>query len=376
MKIVFVSNFLNHHQQPFSEELNGISGIDYTFIATSEMPEFRKELGYQPCKATYLLNSYDNKTQYHEAIKLINEADIVIYGSAPYAMIKKRKKEKKIIIGYAERVFKKNSFWPIVFLKGIKYRHIYNMELPMYMLCASAYAARDFYQMGLFFGKTYTWGYFPEFRPIDDIQKFILKKKHNSIAWAGRFIDWKHPEIPIILAERLKTEGFDFTLTMIGTGEQFNSISQIIKNKNLNDVVSLAGAMPPVKVRDIFDKSEIVLFTSDRNEGFGVVLLEAMSSACVTFADNMIGSVPFLTDENNCGGVYDTGDVDRLYELVKKIINDDDKKEKIAKKAYETIRDIWNPHEAAIRFVDLASQLIEKGSCDKFSDGPCSRIIV
>ena len=46
MKIVFVSNYYNHHQSAISEEFYKQTGGSYVFIATAQMSDERKKLGY------------------------------------------------------------------------------------------------------------------------------------------------------------------------------------------------------------------------------------------------------------------------------------------------------------------------------------------
>ena len=45
MKLVFVSNYFNHHQQPLAEAINRINGGDFYFIATTTMRQERRAMG-------------------------------------------------------------------------------------------------------------------------------------------------------------------------------------------------------------------------------------------------------------------------------------------------------------------------------------------
>ena len=47
MTITFVSNYINHHQIPFSNAMYAQSGEDYCFIQTEPMEEERRNMG--PC---------------------------------------------------------------------------------------------------------------------------------------------------------------------------------------------------------------------------------------------------------------------------------------------------------------------------------------
>ena len=46
MKVTFVSNYINHHQIPFSDALYERLGPDYCFVQTMPMEEERVAMGW------------------------------------------------------------------------------------------------------------------------------------------------------------------------------------------------------------------------------------------------------------------------------------------------------------------------------------------
>ena len=80
MKIVFLSNYFNHHQKPLSDSMYSLLGNDYYFVETSEIPEFRRKLGYGDISAPYVVKYEGNE---REINRLIMDADVVVYGEAP-----------------------------------------------------------------------------------------------------------------------------------------------------------------------------------------------------------------------------------------------------------------------------------------------------
>ena len=108
LKVVFVSNFFNHHQKPFSEEMYQKLGQDFSFISTSVMREERKQLGYaQDNHPTYVIHAYEGPQQRNQALALIRDADVVIAGSTPNDMLLERIRAGKLLLRYAERPYKK-----------------------------------------------------------------------------------------------------------------------------------------------------------------------------------------------------------------------------------------------------------------------------
>lgn len=375
MKVTFYSNFLNHHQLPFCLKMQELLGDDFKFIATESTYDEQKKLGYEDMNKKYpfVITTYDSEEKAREAMRLAVESDVIIHGSAPEIYVKERMKFNKLTFKYSERVFKTGK-WHILSPRAMMWflkNHIVYLNKKLYMLCASAYAAGDFNLVGAYKGKTYKWGYFPQVKKYEKINDIIDKKEPASILWVGRMIGWKHPELPVIIAKRLKEDGYDFKLNMIGIGDKEEKIKKIIANYGLEENVHMLGAMPPDKVREHMENASIYLFTSDFNEGWGAVLNESMNSACAVVASHAIGSVPFLLEDGKNGHIYKNGDIDDLYTKVKKFLDNPEMAKEMGKNAYNTLCTTWNAEEGATRFVELIKEL-EKDTKYAFKSGPLS----
>lgn len=373
MKIVFVSNFFNHHQKFFSDKMRDC--CEYAFVSTTPMPEERIKLGYSGEKEPeYVYRSYTNDDDYLKCQKLIDDADVVICGSAPQYMFSNRIKNKKIIFRYAEHPLK-NGLEPMkYFPRLIKWHNRNPRKCPIYMLCASAYTASNYALFGLFKNKTYKWGYFPETK-IYDLALLMEQKCPTDILWCGRFLDWKHPDDVVEVASRLKKEGYNFRLSMIGCGEFEDAVSRMIQKNDLSDHVVLLGSMSPEKIREYMEKSGIYLFTSDKREGWGAVLNEAMNSGCAVVASRDAGSTPFLVKDGENGFVYRFKDVDKLYQNVKYLLDNPNEQKRLGSAAYHTIVDLWNAETAAERFLQMAKKILDgEDTQTLFENGPCSKV--
>ena len=242
------------------------------------------------------------------------------------------------------------------------------------MLCNSAFTERDYRLLGFYRKRCYKWGYFTELKVYDDIDTLVDNKKRNSILWVSRYIKLKHPEIPVDVAKRLRDEGYDFELKMIGAGELYEQTKAAVLEANLESAVKVLGPVKASEVRSYMEESEIFLFTSDRNEGWGAVLNESMNSACAVVANGAIGSVPFLLNNGENGYIYKDGDVDDLYNKVKSLLDNADGRKSMAKNAYTTIIDEWNAENAAQKLISLSEKMLageykpapyENGVCSK-----------
>lgn len=374
MKIVFVSNYYNHHQKPLADALFGQTKGEYTFIATTPMEEERKKMGWgQEEVPSYVKYNYTDEASRAECQRLIEEADVVISGNAPYAMVQSRLKQGKLTFFYMERLYKDKVpllRMPLNFAISLQ-RYIPYKNF--YVLCASAYTAADFSKTLAFIGKTYQWGYFPEVKTHDDLDALIEKKEKHSILWVARLIPWKRPEVALDVAERLKRDGYDFTLRMIGNGILEETIKAEIQRRGLSDCVQMLGSMTPEEVRGYMEASEVFLFTSGKGEGWGAVLNESMNSGCAVVASHAIGSVPFLLEDGENGLIYQDGNAEDTYQKVKFLLDHDQERRSMATKAYATMTEEWNAKNAASKLISLCEGLLSgKKKYAPFDRGVCS----
>lgn len=371
MKIVFLSNYFNHHQKFVSEKFDKICSL-YRFIATSKMREERRLLGYGEALIPKYVVEYKDDAE-REFIDIINNCDAAIWGSAPQKLIRERINEYKVVFKYSERPLKKGDSIIKYIPRFIKWHLQYPISKPIYMLCASAYTAYDYKKYGLFNNRAYKWGYFPETKKYD-IQNLLKHKVKTRILWCGRFLDWKHPDDVIKVAKRLKQENYDFELDFIGTGFLEEELKQMVSDAGLHNYVSFLGSMKPERVREHMEQAGIYLFTSDCQEGWGVVLNEAMNSGCAVIASHEIGAAPYLINNNENGLIYKSGDIDMLLEKVKYLLDNQQKQEQLGKAAYETITETWNAEVAAERFINLAQHILDgEKTPDLYENGPCSK---
>lgn len=371
--VVFVSNFLNHHQIPLCEAFVECCK-EFYFVATDIAGRGGYTGGYQKSTERDYVVHYN--TEKDRAMDLIMRADAVIFGVCPTEMIINRTNAGKLSFMYSENFFRHSKLRMLI---PTTMRSIYNRALRFknknfYVLCASAYLPHDLSLFRFPENKCFKWGYFPEIKRYADIDALIDRKDENSIIWVGRFLRWKHPEIPILVAKRLKEAGFRFSLKMIGDGETRIEIERLVKKYSLSECVEFLGSKTPEEVRSYMEQSEVFLFTSDKQEGWGAVLNEAMNSCCAVVACNAIGSVPFLIDNGVSGYQYTYKHICEVFEKVQFLFNNSGKRKEIGKKAYETMTGQWCASIAAERFLQLAEELSLAKEADRvFFDGPCSK---
>jgi glycosyltransferase involved in cell wall biosynthesis len=135
---------------------------------------------------------------------------------------------------------------------------------------------------------------------------FLAPKGNNKInlLWVGRFTDIKDPFYAILVMQELeKLSPGKFDLTMVGGGELLEELK--LRSKSLP--ISFTGWLDkPFESVGYFD---LLLLTS-KNEGMGLVMLEAANYSRATVARNVGGVGEFVADNKN--GFLVTGDADQM----------------------------------------------------------------
>lgn len=361
MKIVFVTNFLNHHQLPLCEEF--LKYGDFKFVAMQKIPQNRLDMGYLDMNEQYpfVVKAYNGE----DCKKIVDEADIVIANgieSIPY--IKNRLNKDKLTFIYSERLYKRGVLRRLNPRAYLYVKHLfldYKKNKNFYVLCASAYTSFDLSLWGFPKEKCIKWGYFPKLNTS-------LNKKNNSIlelVWVGRLLNWKHPEKPILVAENLQKNNIDYHLTMIGIGPLQEKLQKEAGTLN----ICFTGSLHPNEVYEYMHKSDIFLFTSDFNEGWGAVLNEAMYESCACVASDAAGASSYLIANNENGLIYNFRSDKELTEKVLSLANNKTKREQLGEKAFYTMKYEWNAEIAVQRLM----QLIESDfDFMLYKNGPCS----
>lgn len=388
MTITFVSNYINHHQIPFSNAMYAQTGEDYCFIQTEPMEEERRSMGWSSGeeKLPYVHCLYEEEDF---CIRKIMESDCVLAGwSGREDLIEQRLNAGKLTFRVTERIYREGQ-WKAISPKGLyhKYKeHIRYRNAPAYLLCAGAYVASDFRLIHAYPGKKLKFGYFPELRTYEGDTLWEKKRKDGiDIIFAGRFIPLKHPEYMIRLAADLKKlweEGQSkedaeaafpqVLIHMAGSGQMEEELRQMAKDLQVEKEVIFYGFQSPAAVRDRMEQSHIMVFPSNHLEGWGAVVNEAMNSGCAVVACEQAGAVPYLIKNGENGFIFKK-DYKELLQEVTELVKNPELRLRMARAANETITTCWNAEHAALELLRVIKEVQKSGKLVPAKEGPLSR---
>lgn len=156
---------------------------------------------------------------------------------------------------------------------------------------------------------------------IDNIPKNSSSLKEKRFVSVGRLSSEKgYDDLLKIFKEIVKKEK-DWTLDIVGSGEEQENLEKYIKENNLDKSVVLHGFKETEFIYDLFRKSSIYLMTS-HTESFGIVLIEAMSMGlpCVAFS-SAEGANEIIKDGYN-GYLIDNRNYEEYIKKLELLMND------------------------------------------------------
>ena len=364
MNIVFISNFINHHQAPFSDEMAKYPNINYKFICHETMPEEFKKKGYSTEfeNRGYVLKAYLPNEKSKCLIEEDN-ADVVI-GQIVHKDFLNCSDKKHIIFIFSERIFKSSKFSFKNLGRFIKYffllKKMQKHNNKVYLLAASCYAKHDFKLCGFPQANILKWGYF--IYPSDIEKKEILSKfstnKRLHIVWVSRMEKWKRPSDALKILIIFKKKGFNCDLVYIGDGKENHKCKKLVTKLKLNDSVSFLGFQSNEQVRNTLRTSSFLLSTSNRYEGWGATVNEGMTFGCVPIVAKTVGASGFLVTKEN-GIIYSKiSDLESMSFTL-------DEFRRMAINSKNTIDEKWNAKIATENLLSQISHIKKYGNLSK-----------
>ncbi len=134
----------------------------------------------------------------------------------------------------------------------------------------------------------------------------------------GRLTPAKGQILLVQACARLRDEGLDFSLTLVGDGPDRERIAQAVQELDLGAQIQLTGALNQAQVRAQFASADIFVLPS-LAEGIPVVLMEAMSSG-VPCVSTPVNGIPELIQHGHSGLLATPGDVDSLSEQLRRLL--------------------------------------------------------
>ena len=132
----------------------------------------------------------------------------------------------------------------------------------------------------------------------------------------GRLTKVKNHELMIKALAKLNKDKFDFKCVIVGEGEEKENLGNLILQHDLDEKVILEGFRDDVRL--YMNKSDALVMTS-LMEGIPLVILEAFAEKLLVISSK-VGGIEELIDNEVNGILYNSNNVDELYDILKDVL--------------------------------------------------------
>lgn len=161
--------------------------------------------------------------------------------------------------------------------------------------------------------------------------------KRKIITAAGRLEYEKGFDLLIqsIIPIQQEVRRFKYQIHIYGDGKEHELLQQLVIEHQLADIVKLYGSTQ--QLNEKLAKSDITVVPS-RNEGFGMVILEAMNQGNVVVSFDGNAGPDALIQNNVNGYLVSHGNVKDLSNKLLRLINQEFNKQSIIENGYQTVQ--------------------------------------
>lgn len=170
-----------------------------------------------------------------------------------------------------------------------------------------------------------------DLKRFDRVKPLQIDKKIRFLL-LGRLTRQKGYDLALKIFAKLRE--YDWTLAIVGEGEEENRLKSLAKNLQIQERVSF---LPPThSVSELLEKTDVMLMPS-RWEGLGIVIMEAMTAGRLVIGSR-VGGIPELIKHGDNGLLVEQGNVLEWAAQLKKVFENQDRYFKLGERAREYAR--------------------------------------
>lgn len=230
---------------------------------------------------------------------------------------------------------------------------------------ANSYGARDYLIEGVgakpesIFTRTYL---VPDAQTLQqnlaNSQPASLIRKHPAFLYVGRITPRKGLNVLLEACAILQSQGYqDYSLLVIGTGEQQAELEAFIKNHNLESQVEWIGWVEYGNLGAYFQQADVFVFPTFEDI-WGMVALEAMVFGKAVICSKWAGAAEMVSDGIN-GYIFDPYNPQELASAMCRFIDEPKLIESMGNQSQQLIEQT-NPAVAAKSFIEVISFVLKQ----------------
>jgi glycosyltransferase involved in cell wall biosynthesis len=189
--------------------------------------------------------------------------------------------------------------------------------------------------------------YAPRPEPVNEVPEILC---------VGRLVPAKGQHILLKACGELKSRGVAFHLTIVGDGEDRDSLEQLTGDLGIRGDVTFTGAVGQDEVHKYYDRADLFVLASFA-EGVPVVLMEAMAKE-ITSVSTRITGIPELIEDGVDGILVPASDVEGLADRLQELLQKGELRRELGKKGREKVIERYNLNQNVRAMAELFERFL------------------
>lgn len=181
-----------------------------------------------------------------------------------------------------------------------------------------------------------------------------LTKDRTRLVFVGRFVPAKNLKLLLEAVSGLADRD-DWELVLVGDGPLRETLEATVERLGLRDRVEFPGYVDNDDIAPYYREANVFVLSSTI-EDYPLTLLEAQSAGTPVVAST-VGGIPEIVDEGITGLLFESGDVDGLREALRRLLDEPERRQEMARHARERIETGFSWRQRAKRRKEIYESL-------------------
>ncbi|MBU1017078.1 glycosyltransferase family 4 protein [Patescibacteria group bacterium] len=191
-----------------------------------------------------------------------------------------------------------------------------------------------------------------KFKIQDTKYKILDTRNLFTLLYVGRIVEEKG--IPQLLEASGKLQSLvpNLQVLIVGGGKDLDKFKLLTKKLKIEDVVNYVGEVGNSQVVEYYKKSDVFVYPSLRQEGFPMVLAEAMMCGLPIIASR-IGGISSAIENNKTGVLVPPGDVQELVLAIKNLYDNPSLRKSISQNAKSRAEENYSQEAMVAKYLKI-----------------------